>query len=255
MTNHYDVLGVAKTASQDDIKKAYKKLAQKHHPDRPSGSASVFKEINTAYQTLKNPEKREEYDNPQPQVDSRQYSYRTGDVGPDDLERMIREAMSGQGFGRQRYRMVNIQITLEESFAGTTRTLDGKQFAIPAGVRSGNQLLVDEIMVVINVVRHAKFKRSNDDLLAAVQINAVEAMLGIECNITNIDGKVIKVKIPAGLQHGQLVRAAGMGMPNPEYHNHRGDLLVQVAVTIPKSLTDDEKESIMKLQHRKSFDA
>ncbi len=67
MTNHYDVLGVAKTASQADIKTAYKKLAQKHHPDRPSGSASVFKEINSAYQILKDPSKRAEYDNPQPQ--------------------------------------------------------------------------------------------------------------------------------------------------------------------------------------------
>lgn len=256
MTNHYDVLGVAKDADQADIKKAYRTLAQKYHPDRYEGddAATKFQEINSAYQTLKNPQKREEYDNPQPQMGGRQYSYHTGNVGPDDLERMIREAMSGQGFGRQRYQMINIQITLEESFTGTTRTLDGNKFVVPAGVRSGNQLLVDEIMVVINVARHAKFKRSNDDLLTAIQINAVEAMLGTECNMTNIDGKIIKIKIPTGIQHGQLVRAAGMGMPNPEY-NHRGDLLVQVAVTIPQSLTDDEKESIMKLQHRKSFDA
>ena len=259
MTNHYDVLGVAKNADQADIKKAYKKLAQKYHPDRDTGDATVFKEINTAYQTLKDPQKRAEYDNPQPQpsMGGHQYSYRTtGGMGGETLEQMLKEAMGGSfGFGRQRYQMINIQISLEESYTGTTRTLNGKQFNVPAGVRSGNQLLVDEIMVVVNVGRHAKFKRSNDDLLTAVQINAVEAMLGIECNMTNIDGKIIKVKIPEGIQHGQLVRAAGMGMPNPEYHGHRGDLLVQVAVIMPQSLTDDDKESIMKLQHRKSFDA
>jgi len=79
-------------------------------------------------------------------------------------------------------------------------------------------------------------------------------MVGIECCLTNIDGKTIKVKIPAGIQHGKLVRAEGMGMPNPEI-NMRGDLLVQVSITTPSDLTDDEKASIMNIQHRKSFDA
>lgn len=256
MTNHYDVLGVAKNATQDDIKKAYRKLAQKYHPDRYDGddAKTKFQEVSNAYKVLKDPQTRAAYDNPQPEG----FAFRTGNTGGgniNDILREMAESMMGRGGRQQQYPMANVQISLEESYTGTKRTLNGNEFSIPAGVRSGNQLLVDGFIIVINVARHAKFKRSNDDLLTAIQINAVEAMLGIECNLTNIDGKIIKVKIPAGIQNGKLVRVAGKGMPNPEYQNVRGDLLVQVGIVIPQSLTDEEKECIMKLQHRKSFDA
>jgi len=260
MSNLYDVLGVTKDADQATIKKAYKKLAQKYHPDRYVGddAATKFQEINSAYQTLSDPNKREAYDNPPPEGYTNQRTYSSH-------EEMLQAAMDellrqrGGGFNRgKRYPMANVSITLEEAFTGTTRTLtsDGNvtTINIPAGVRSGNQLMVDGIIIIVNVARHHKFQRSHDDLATAVQINAIEAMVGIECCLTNIDGKTIKVKIPAGIQHGKLVRAEGMGMPNPEI-NKRGDLLVQVAITTPSNLTDDEKASIMNIQHRKSFDA
>jgi DnaJ-class molecular chaperone len=86
-----------------------------------------------------------------------------------------------------------------------------------------------------------------------IEISAIEAMLGIEVIITNIDNKKVKVKIPAGIQYGKLVRVPGKGMPNPEF-GHRGDLLVQVAMTIPDDLTNAERASIMNVKHRKTFD-
>ena len=262
MSDLYAVLGVAKDADQGAIKKAYKKLAQTYHPDRYKGADATtkFQEVNAAYQTLSDPDKRAAYDNPAPEG----YTFRQQGGGnmEDQLRRMAEEMMnrgSGGGFNRgKQYPMANVNISLEEAFTGTTRTLtsNGKTTTIdiPAGVRSGNQLFMDEIIIVIRVMRHNKFQRSHDDIATAVQINAIEAMVGVECCLTNIDGKTIKVKIPAGIQHGKLVRAEGMGMPNPEL-NTRGDLLVQVAVTTPTDLTDDEKDSIMKIKHRKSFDA
>ena len=262
MSDLYAVLGVAKDADQGTIKKAYKKLAQKYHPDRYTGddATTKFQEVNTAYQTLSDPDKRATYDNPTPEG----YTFQTGGNAhmEDHLRRMAEEMMNrstGGGFNRgNRYPMANVTITLEEAFTGTTRTLtsDGETTTIdiPAGVRSGNQLFADGIIIVIRVMRHNKFQRSEDDIATAVQINAIEAMVGVECCMTNIDGKIIKVQIPAGIQHGKLVRAAGMGMPNPEI-NRRGDLLVQVVITTPSDLTDDEKDSIMKIKHRKSFDA
>lgn len=261
MSNLYDVLGVAKDADPDTIKKAYKKLAQKYHPDRYDGddAKTKFQEINSAYQTLSDPERRAAYDNPQPEG----YTFRTsGNMGgaqEEMIRQMMEEMMGRSGMGRrQQYPMANVSITLEEAFTGTTRTLTQSgnvtTIDIPAGIRSGNQLMVDGIIIVVNVARHHKFQRSHDDLATAVQINAIEAMVGVECCLTNIDGKVIKVKIPAGIQHGKLVRVAGKGMPNPEI-DKRGDLLVQVAISTPSNLTDDEKDSIMNIQHRKSFDA
>jgi curved DNA-binding protein len=260
MSDLYAVLGVAKDADQVAIKKAYKKLAQKYHPDRYEGddATTKFQEINAAYQTLSDPDKRAAYDNPAPEGYSRQQTYSSH-------EEMVQAAMDnlmrqrGGGFNRQQsYPMARVTITLEEAFTGTSRelTVDGKTSTIdiPAGTRSGNQLFVEGLIIVITIMRHHKFQRANDDIATAVQISAIEAMVGIECCLTNIDGKVIKVKIPAGIQHGKLVRAAGMGMPNPEI-DKRGDLLVQVAITTPTDLTDDEKASIMKIKHRKSFDA
>lgn len=257
MSNYYDILGVDKQASPEDIKKQYRKLAQEYHPDRnqdPSAKEK-FQQINTAYQTLKDPEKRAAYDNPRPQGI---FGGRSGFSGGLDemIRRMAEEAMQNtHTYGTRRsYKMANVDITLEQAFNGTTLTFNGQPFNVPAGVRTGNQLLIDDIVIVIRVQSHPKFQRSQDDLVTSVQISAIEAMLGVECKIKNIDGKTIKVKIPAGIQYGQLVKVAGKGMPNPEF-DHRGDLLVQVAVSIPSNLTDSERDSIMKIDHRTSFDA
>ena len=186
MSDLYAVLGVAKNADQSAIKKAYKKLAQKYHPDRYKGddATTKFQEVNTAYQTLSDPDKRAAYDNPAPEG----YTFQTGGGGggmEEQLRRMAEAMMNrstGGGFNRgNRYPMANVTITLEEAFTGTTRTLtsDGKitTIDIPAGVRSGNQLFVDGIIIVIRVMRHQKFQRSEDDIATAVQINAIEAMV------------------------------------------------------------------------------
>lgn len=257
MSNYYDVLGVAKDASQADIKKQYRKLARKFHPDRSkqSNAKEKFQEVNTAYQTLKDPQKRAEYDSPYTQGSS-EFSFRTDNMsGAESLHDILRRAMGG--FGRQRQEqqpMAQVTISLEEAFTGTTRSLNGNDFIIPAGVRSGNHLFVDGFIIIVSVARHHKFQRSFDDLLTLVEISAVEAMLGIKCHLKSINGKTIKFDIPAGMQSGKLVRISGKGMPNPEI-NTRGDLLVQVEITIPEHLTKAEQDSIMNVRHRKTFDA
>jgi len=264
MSNYYDVLGIAKNASQSDIKKAYRTLAQKYHPDRYEGddAATKFQEINTAYQTLKDPQKRAAYDNPQQQG----YTFRTGDgahVNVSGFDGMdindILEAVHGQGFGfgrgrqRQQKPMAKVVISLEEAYSGTTRTLNSNEFKIPRGVRTGNKLAVDDMIIVVQVQGHPKFKRSNDDLIMGVEITAIEAIAGVECQVTGLDGKTIKFKIAAGTQYGQLIRLRGKGMPNPEV-NYSGDLLIQVGVSTPNNLTDEQLDSIMQLPRREIID-
>lgn len=266
--DYYKALGVDKSASQGDIKKAYKKLAQKYHPDRNTDPTAQdkFKEINTAYQTLKDPQKRAAYDNPNPFGGQRGggYSFRTGDgvhvnvsggmFDGMDLEDVL-DTLRGGGFGgqrRQRRPMAKVTISLQEAFTGTTRTLNNNTFTIPAGIRAGNKLAVDDFIIVVDVLNHPKFRRANDDLIVGVEITAVEAMAGVECTITGLDGKTIKFQIPSGTQYGQIIRLKGKGMPNPEV-NYRGDLLVQVGVSVPDDLTDEQLSSIMELPRRESI--
>lgn len=267
--SYYDTLGVAKDATQDDIKKAYRKLAQKYHPDRnkDEGATVKFQEIQKAYQTLKDPQKRAAYDNPQPQGfggPGGGYSFRTGDgvhVNVTGMEGMdindILDQLHGGfgGFGRRRQQrpMAKVVITLEEAYAGTKRSLNGKDFSIPAGVRTGNKLSVDDMIIVVQVQNHPKFKRANDDLIVGVNITAIEAMAGVSCQITGLDDKTIKFNVPAGTQYGQVIRLRGKGMPNPEVQ-YTGDLLVQVGVEVPTNLTDEEREAIMQLPRRESID-
>jgi len=258
MDNYYEVLGVEKNATQAAIKKQYQRLARKFHPDRSDDpqAKEKFQKVNTAYQTLKDPEKRAAYDVPQQQ--RREFSYTTGTGGMgggQSIHDMLREAMGGSRRQHQQQQpMAQVNISLEEAFSGTTRTLNGNEFNIPAGVRSNNHLFVDGFIIIINVMRHNKFQRAHDDLAIVVQIDAIEAILGVKCELASIDNKTIKFDIPPGIQHGKVVRIEGKGMPNPEFTT-RGDLLVQVAITVPQDLTDEDKECIMKVKHRKSFTA
>ena len=255
MENYYDVLVVAKDASSRDIKKQFRKLARKFHPDRSEekNATEKFQKINSAYQTLKDPKKRAAYDNPQSETHG--FSFRTSPTGGfADLGELLRE-MQGSGWQRQQYQpMAQVTISLEEAFTGTTRILNHKEFNIPAGIRSNNQLFVDGFIIIVNVTRHHKFQRSHDDLLTLVEISAIEAMLGIECKLTCIDDTILKFDIPAGMQHGKIIRLSGKGMPNPEI-NIRGDLLVQVKISIPENLTSAERDSIISVNHRKQFRA
>ncbi len=269
--DYYETLGVAKDATQDDIKKAYRKLAQKYHPDRnqEAGAEDKLKEINKAYAILKDPQKRAEYDNPNPfgaNPGPGGYSFRTGDgvhvnvTGMEgmDINDILDQLHGGRGFGFGRRQqpqrpMAKVTISLEEAYEGTKRTLNNKEFSIPRGVRTGNKLAVDDFIIVIQVAGHPKFRRMNDDLLTAVEVTAIEAMVGVDCTVTGLDGKTIKFNVPQGTQHGQTVRLRGKGMPNPEI-NYHGDLLVQVAVSIPSNLTDEDREAIMKLPRREIID-
>lgn len=260
MKDYYKTLGLEKSASQDDIKKAYRKLAMKFHPDRnkDADAEAKFKEIGEAYTTLSDPEKRAQYDNPQAYRNpfggpGRTYTYSSSDISDEEIMEILRQ-MGVRGFDtsdifgsrrrRPQQKIVHVRITLEEAFAGTTRTLNNKTFNIPKGVRSGNKLAVDDFIIVIEVGSHPRFRRSNDDLVATVNITAFEAITGIDCQVTMLDGSVGTFSIPPGTQSGQIVRIRGKGMPNPEVP-YIGDLLVQIGVTLPDNLTQEQITRIL----------
>ena len=261
MRDYYEILEISKTATDDDIKKAYRKKASILHPDK-GGDTAKFQELQEAYAALSDPQKRESYNrhghnapqgHPGPQWNA----------GPGDAEafKEMFANMFGQGhpfndiFGqpqqRQQRHLINMQ--LEDAYKGKQLRLPGNvAINIPAGVRTGTKFIVNDAIYIVEVQPHAKFKRANDDLLIDVEISAIEAMLSVEALLDFLDGSKLQFTIPAGIQNGQVVRLGGKGMKNPE-NDRYGDLMIRISVTTPKSLTSEQIAFLKTMQHRESF--
>jgi curved DNA-binding protein len=268
MTDYYSTLGVSKNASPEEIKRAYRKLASQHHPDK-GGDTQRFQEIQAAYDTLSDPNERNKYDNPTPQMGGFQFHQGV----PSGFEDFFSQAFGGHPFGdlfrqrnMQRNRHLNLQtsITLEESFngkelianitlpSGREQTL---QIKIPPGVQDGTTLRLSgmgddtfpnaprgDIHLNISVIPHPVFQRKGDDLVQSVNINCIEAMLGKVLTIKTIEGKTLNVNIDPGTQHGAVMSVQGHGMPNINDARFRGRLLLEISVSIPNNLTTQQKE-------------
>ena len=272
MADYYSTLGISKDAGPDDIKRAYRKLASQHHPDK-GGDTKKFQEIEEAYRTLSDPEKRAQYDNPQPQ-------FHGGFSGmPPGFEDIFSAFGGGSGpfgdiFGRRqqppRNKTLNIQtkISLEEAFHGkeliaSVRLPSGREqlieVKIPAGIHDNTTLRLagmgddtfaqiprGDIQLTIFVDSHASFQRQGDDLISTVEITCVDAMLGKNIYVDTIDGKTLEVKINPGTQPGNVIAAQGYGMPNINDNRFRGRLLMSIKMSVP-TINDEQKEALKKL--------
>jgi curved DNA-binding protein len=269
MADYYSTLGINKTAGQDEIKKAYRRLASQHHPDK-GGDTAKFQQIEEAYRILSDPEKRQQYDNPAPQ------GFQQFGGMPPGFEDMMSQMFGGGGFGdifgRQRYqqpqrnRTLNIQttITLEEAFYGkdliaTLGLPSGREqmieVKIPAGVQDGTVLRLSQmgddtlqnvprgdIHLTINISAHNVIQRQGDDLVLELDVNCIDAILGKTFFIDNIDKKTLELSLKAGTQHGQIMAANGYGMPKMNDHRFRGRLLIVINIKIPTNLTEVQKQ-------------
>ena len=268
----YEVLGVSKSASAAEIKKAYRQLALKFHPDRNKkvGAAEKFKEISEAYEILSNPQKKQNYDqfghaafDPASGFGgfggartSRQgpftYTYSTSGGGPgfgadfsDPFE--IFESFFGGAspFGRAaRMPRYGARIDLTEAYKGTTRKLvhQGKEYEvkIPAGAEDGTRIRFNDFYVTVEVKADPKFKRDGADLFVDQPISFTQAALGATVKVPTMDGD-LKLKIRPGTQPGTLFRLQGKGMPRLRYSG-RGDEYVRLLVEVPSKLSRKQKD-------------
>ena len=267
MDEHYQTLGVSKDATPEDIKKAYRKLASLHHPDK-GGDTAKFQEIQSAYEVLGDPEKRQQYDNPNPFHNN----FQSGNGGvPPGFEDLFRHFGFGDfqaGFNRRpppRNVTLNLQtfVTLEEAFTGkdlvaTIQLPSGRDqivnVKIPAGVSDNTTLKLrgigddsvpgaprGDVHLSVNVQLSSEFDRNGADLIKTIDICALDAILGTEYVVRTIDKKDLSVTIPAGTQPNTTLAIQGHGMPNMHDPRFKGRLLLKINIIIPSSITAEQK--------------
>lgn len=283
--NHYETLGVSKTATDKELKQAFRRLAKKYHPDanpdNPQAEAQ-FKEINEAYEVLSDKEKRAQYD----QLGSA-YQQFGGTGGPRyytnvDVDESafadILESMFG-GFGRggrgqQAYTRPTavegrdieqpVTISLREAYEGAVRLVsrDGRKVkvTIPRGAATGTKVRLGgegepgvaggrpgDLYLVVEVEEDPRFRRQGDDLYVDVDVDLFTALLGGTASVPTL-ARPVRLKVPAGTQSGRLFRVAGKGMPKLRQADAHGDLYARALIKIPAQLTDEQRQLVEKLR-------
>jgi len=277
--DYYEILGVDKKATQAELKKAYRKLALKYHPDRnkEDDAEEKFKEINEAYQVLSDEKKREAYDqfghsafqaggmgsNPftgGARSGPFTYTYRYGGGGQqggnpfqgfdfgDPFE--IFDTFFGGGFARQARRpRYTLRIDFMDAVKGATKEveIDGEKhkIKIPAGANDGTRIRFKEFDISLDVKTHERFKREGYDLYVTEEIPFSVAALGGQQEIETLNNS-LKLKIRPGTQSGTMVRLRGEGVPHVRGRG-KGDLYVKLEVAVPEELTKEQKKAIKKL--------
>ncbi len=276
----YEVLGVSKSASDAEIKKAYRKQALEWHPDRNKDPKATerFKEINKAYEVLSDPQKKQAFDQFGEAAFSQGAGHaggspfdqgqQTGAYGPftytysssqgspfegvdfggfSDPFEIFEQFFGGSSYGRRsrpQRRIYRFTIDFMEAVKGVEKdvVVDGKQqkIKIPAGVNEGSRIRFDNFDVILSVQNDSRFKREGYDLISGVEISFTQAVLGDVVSVPTIDGS-LKLKIKPGTQPGSLVRLKGRGVPMVQ-GNGRGDHYLQIKIKVPEHINNRQKE-------------
>lgn len=277
--DYYNILGVKQNASDEEIKKAYRKLAMKHHPDR-GGDEKKFKEISTAYDVLSDPQKRQMFDaGIDPNNQNNQGFYRQGPFEfhmggvPPGMEDIFSSFGFGPGFARHRKNKnisINVEINLEDVLTGkdinAEITLPSGQrkiinISVPPGIEHGQQIKYQgmgdnsipsiragDLIVNVAVKNNTKFIREGSNLILEKIISAWDAILGTNIDILTLDNKTLNIKIPAGTQPETMLRITGEGVPNMR-NQIKGHLLLRIKIEIPKNLSQQDRQIIERLKN------
>ncbi len=283
--DYYKILGIAKEAAADDIKKAYRKLARKLHPDlnpNDKEASKKFQQINEANEVLSDPEKRKKYDQygkdwQHAEQFEQQRSQRSNQQGNDrqfygetdndfssffesmfgSSGRSSKTKFRGQDYNAELKLDLNaIMHTHQQTFAVNEKNI---RITVPAGAENGQVIRLKgygapgvnggpagDLYITFNIAPHPVFKRFENDIQTTVKIDLYTALLGGETIINTLNGKV-KLKVNPGTQNGTKIKLKGKGTPVYKKENESGDLYITYEVTLPTNLTERQKELFTQL--------
>jgi curved DNA-binding protein len=276
--DYYQVLGVSRSASADDIKRAYHGLAKKYHPDlnqnNPSAEARL-KEVNEAYEVLSNPQKRQNYDqfgdmdgNP---FASGQWSGGGGrGAAGVNFDEILRDFFGGMGGSAPNTRRApsrgrdiehEVGVTLREVFEGGVRIVTKGErrirVEIPANMTDGMRVRVrgegeagaagaGDLFLIIRIEDDPAYERHGNDLTTDLRVDLFTAMLGGQATVSAPNGSALKLTVPAGTQSGRKMKLRGKGLPDGQ--GGFGDLYARVLIGVPEQLTDAQREQVEALR-------
>lgn len=270
--DYYSTLGLKRGASDADIKKAYRSMAMKHHPDR-GGDEKKFKEISQAYEYLSDPQKKSIIDMGGDPAQQQNMGGGQDPFGFHFNSGNFHDIFSNFGFGRQAPRnrsfSINVEITLEEVLSGKEINAEvgvpgGKtkviNIAVPPGIEHGQQIRYGgmgdssipnappgDLIVNVYVRPHPLFRREGNSLVYEKSIDVWDALLGTSIDIVTLDRKTLSITIPPGTQPETIMSCRGEGLPNVR-SKERGNLLIKIKVSIPRGLTQDQINLIKQIK-------
>jgi|TARA_X000000950_G_scaffold288934_1_gene408493 DnaJ-class molecular chaperone len=275
--DYYNVLGVSKSASQPELKNAFKKKAMQYHPDK-GGDPEKFKQINEAYQNLSDPQKRQMYDqfgttDPQ-QAQPQGFNFQGGPGGI-DINDIMGQFGFNMGFGNRQMKNQDItigcNITVEEVYSGknviaTYRLNNGKEqtvdIKVPRGVNNGDRIRYGgmgqqdiqglphgDLFVIINIVNTGNFQLNGDDLLTTRKVGVLDLIVGLKINVDLPDKSAVMLNIPKGTQPNTVFSINGRGLPNRKT-GRSGSVLVKIIGTTPDNLDEQQLQDIEQMRKK-----
>jgi len=256
MTDYYTTLGVQKTAATDEIKKAYRKLASQHHPDK-GGDTAKFQEIQTAYATLSDEQKRAAYDNPSPFGGGLGGRPNTADFDFDSIFNMF-----GTQFRHPQQRpqaRMSLWITLRDVAVGGHRiismgTQTGTQevsIDLPMGLEDGSNVRYPglgpngvDLIISFRVRPEANWQRQGFNLITEHSVNVWKLVAGGSITLVDIRDNKLELTIPPRTQPGTMLRARSRGLPDSS--GQIGDMLIRLIARIPPQISPELMAAIEK---------